>query len=61
MQVYTKKVKVKKDDGKEESKLLPKGVAFPTCISVNGIISNYSPISNDQPHLEIADRDVCKM
>lgn len=59
--VYTKKVKVKKDDGKEDNKLLPKGVAFPTCISVNGLISSYSPLAADEPHKVLADRDVCKI
>lgn len=59
--VYTKKVKVKKDDGKEENKVVPKGVAFPTCISVNQVLSNYSPIAQDTPLQVLADRDVCKI
>ena len=43
----------------KNKKDLLKGVAFPTCISVNNIVGHYSPESGDQAALN--DGDVLKM
>ena len=37
-----------------------KGVSFPTCISVNNVACNFSPLVNDTP-IVIAEGDVVKM
>jgi len=47
--IFNKKVKVKNAEGKEENKVPIKGIGFPTCVSVNGIVENFSPIKADDP------------
>jgi len=44
---------------KKDKKIL-KGIAFPTCISVNNVICHYSPIVSE-PDTELADGDVVKL
>lgn len=46
--IFNKKVKTKNADGKEENKVPLKGIGFPTCVSVNDVIANYSPIAADK-------------
>lgn len=44
----------------KKEKELKKGVAFPTCISVNNCICHFSPIPND-PDVTLQDGDLVKM
>lgn len=37
-----------------------KGIAFPTCLSINHIVDNYSPL-NESESLVLADGDVVKI
>ena len=51
--VFTKKV---------EGKAVEKGVAFPTCICINTVICNFSPIKSDsESQTELKDGDVVKV
>jgi len=50
--LYNKKVKVK--DG-EVGKKVEKGVAFPTCVSVNDILGHYSPLKGESRLLKAGD------
>lgn len=43
----------------KKSKVLDKGVAFPTCISVNEICGHFSPLKDESRKL--VDGDVAKM
>jgi hypothetical protein len=52
--VYTKPVVI---DG--EKVKVDKGIAFPTCISVNNVLSNFSPSESDE--IALKDGDVAKM
>jgi methionine aminopeptidase len=45
--------------GMYKSKKLEKGVAFPTCISVNECVGHYSPLKSESRTL--ADGDLVKM
>ncbi|XP_074270713.1 ERBB-3 BINDING PROTEIN 1-like [Silene latifolia] len=40
---------------KNAKKKIEKGVAFPTCISVNNVVCHYSPLPNDESVLEEGD------
>lgn len=54
--LYNKKVKVKAEKGKEElSKKIEKGIAFPTCISVNELVGHFSPLKGDTQTLKKGD------
>lgn len=44
---------------KKVKKKIERGVAFPTCISVNNIVCHFSPLGGDETVLE--DGDVVKM
>lgn len=44
----------------KKEKDLKKGIAFPTCISVNNCICHFSPL-NSEPDLILKDGDLCKM
>jgi len=50
---------VKKTFSSKKSKNLERGIAFPTCISVNNIMGHYSPLTDESSQL--ADGDVAKM
>ena len=39
----------------KKSKKMEKGIAFPTCISVNNVVSHFSPNSDDQTILKLGD------
>jgi methionine aminopeptidase len=43
----------------KKSKVTEKGIAFPTCISVNAICGHFSPLKDESRKLE--DGDVVKM
>jgi methionine aminopeptidase len=43
-----------------KAKEMEKGIAFPTCVSVNEIVGHYSPIAGDE-NLALAEGDVVKM
>lgn len=43
----------------KKAKKLERGIAFPTCISVNNIFGHYSPMSDESTKLE--DGDVAKI
>lgn len=43
----------------KKSKKLERGIAFPTCISVNHIVGHYSPCTDDSTKLKT--EDVCKV
>jgi curved DNA binding protein len=45
---------------KVEGKPIPKGIAFPTCVSVNNVLAHNSPVSEDEDSV-IADGDVVKI
>ena len=47
------------DDSSKKSKHLERGIAFPTCISVNHVMGHYSPLVDESSTLE--DGDVAKM
>src|SRR3990167_3975909 len=42
------------------TKKFPKGISLPTCISVNNVVANFSPLSSD-PQVIINEGDVVKM
>lgn len=44
----------------KKEKDLKKGIAFPTCISVNNCICHFSPLKSDPEHT-LKDGDVVKM
>merc|ERR1719431_1780380 len=44
----------------KKDKKLVKGIAFPTCISVNNCICHYSPLTTE-PDQELADGDMVKI
>ncbi len=50
---------VKKTFSSKKSKNMERGIAFPTCISVNQIMGHYSPLVDESSQLE--DGDVAKM
>jgi methionine aminopeptidase len=43
-----------------EGQVVPKGISFPTCISVNNVIGHCSPLASEPDQL-LADGDVVKM
>lgn len=43
----------------KKSKSLERGIAFPTCISVNAVMGHYSPLSDESTKLK--DGDVVKV
>ena len=43
----------------KKSKKLERGIAFPTCISVNNIMGHYSPVKDES--VQLADGDVAKI
>ena len=50
---------VKKTFSSKKSKNLERGIAFPTCISVNNVMGHYSPLVDESTQLE--EGDVAKM
>lgn len=50
---------VRKVFNNKKSKKLERGIAFPTCISVNNVIRHYSPLVDESTKL--ADGDVAKI
>ena len=50
---------VKKTFASKKSKKLERGIAFPTCISVNHVMGYYSPLLDESTVLQ--DGDVAKM
>ena len=50
---------VKKTYASKKSKNLERGIAFPTCISVNHIMGHYSPLVDESTLLK--DGDIAKM
>eukprot|EP00353_Schmidingerella_taraikaensis_P011033 CAMPEP_0185579330 /NCGR_PEP_ID=MMETSP0434-20130131/14357_1 /TAXON_ID=626734 ORGANISM="Favella taraikaensis, Strain Fe Narragansett Bay" /NCGR_SAMPLE_ID=MMETSP0434 /ASSEMBLY_ACC=CAM_ASM_000379 /LENGTH=360 /DNA_ID=CAMNT_0028197329 /DNA_START=38 /DNA_END=1120 /DNA_ORIENTATION=+ len=50
---------VKKTYASKKSKNLERGIAFPTCISVNNVMGHYSPLLDESTQL--ADGDVAKI
>jgi methionine aminopeptidase len=44
----------------KKEKDLKKGIAFPTCISVNNCICHFSPVSSD-PDYKLKEEDLVKM
>ena len=50
---------VKKTFASKKSKHLERGIAFPTCISVNQVMGHYSPLVDESSTL--AEGDVAKM
>lgn len=44
---------------KNVKKKIERGVAFPTCISVNNIVGHFSPLASDQTVME--EGDILKM
>jgi len=42
-------------------KKVEKGIAFPTCISVNNIVGHYSPLKSDTPLAVLQDGDLVKI
>ena len=50
---------VKKTFASKKSKHLERGIAFPTCISVNNVMGHYSPLLDESTVL--AEGDVAKM
>ena len=50
---------VKKVFASKKSKGLERGIAFPTCISVNHIMGHYSPLEDESAQL--AEGDMAKM
>jgi len=55
--VYNKKIEVSWSDNKEIPK---KGIAFPTCVSINNCVCHNSPLEEDEQIL-IADGDMVKI
>jgi curved DNA binding protein len=45
----------------KSKKSLQKGVAFPTCISVNEVVCHYSPLESDADTIVLKAGDVCKV
>ena len=45
---------------KVEGKLVPKGIAFPTCVSVNNVLFHCSPLDSEED-FELQDGDLVKM
>ena len=50
---------VKKTFSNKKSKNLERGIAFPTCISVNNVMGHYSPLLDESTQLQ--EGDVAKM
>ena len=50
---------VKKTFASKKSKNMERGIAFPTCISVNHIMGHYSPLVDESTLLK--DGDIAKM
>ena len=50
---------VKKVFASKKSKKLERGIAFPTCISVNHIMGHYSPLEDESTQLQ--EGDMAKM
>lgn len=50
---------VRKTYNSKKSKNLERGIAFPTCISVNSVMGHYSPLLDESTQLQ--DGDVAKM
>ena len=50
---------VKKTFASKKSKNLERGIAFPTCISVNHVMGHFSPLLDESAQLQ--DGDVAKM
>ena len=50
---------VKKTFASKKSKNLDRGIAFPTCISVNHVMGHYSPLVDES--IQLKDGDVAKM
>jgi methionine aminopeptidase len=44
---------------KNAKKKIDKGVAFPTCISINSVVCHFSPLANDET--TISENDMVKM
>ena len=44
-----------------KGKKIERGIAFPTCLSVNEICGHFSPLKSDEPVVELAEGDVVKM
>jgi methionine aminopeptidase len=44
----------------KKEKELKKGIAFPTCVSVNNCVCHFSPLASDTD-VELKDGDVVKM
>lgn len=42
-----------------KGKKVEKGIAFPTCVSINNCCGHFSPLKEDS--IELKDGDVCKM
>eukprot|EP00123_Amoebidium_parasiticum_P008152 comp18605_c0_seq1/m.20174 comp18605_c0_seq1/g.20174 ORF comp18605_c0_seq1/g.20174 comp18605_c0_seq1/m.20174 type:complete len:403 (-) comp18605_c0_seq1:253-1461(-) len=55
--VYKKKVT---DEETGKSELLPKGIAFPTCVSVNNVVCHFSPLVSDEA-VTLKEGDVVKI
>lgn len=52
--------KVAKEEGGEPVEV-KKGIAFPTCISVNNCVCHYSPIASDKPEAVLNNGDLVKI
>lgn len=50
---------VKKTFASKKSKKLERGIAFPTCISVNHVMGHYSPLLDESTVLK--EGDIAKM
>lgn len=50
--VYTKKIVLAPGEAKE---IMPKGTAFPTCISINEIVGHFSPLKSDSVKIKAGD------
>eukprot|EP00928_Gymnodinium_smaydae_P053750 TRINITY_DN37677_c0_g1_i1.p1 TRINITY_DN37677_c0_g1~~TRINITY_DN37677_c0_g1_i1.p1 ORF type:complete len:395 (+),score=129.69 TRINITY_DN37677_c0_g1_i1:71-1255(+) len=50
--LYNKK---EKKDGQEQGRKIEKGVAFPTCVSVNEIVGHFSPFKGETRQLKAGD------
>jgi methionine aminopeptidase len=46
---------LKKTFSNKKSKKLERGIAFPTCISINNIMGHYSPMKDDSSALKEGD------
>jgi methionine aminopeptidase len=50
---------LKKVYNSKKTKKMERGIAFPTCVSVNNIMGHYSPMKDDSS--ELKEGDVAKM